>query len=187
MFSLKTHLSKNVMLCRILPWQWCPSPTYPGLQEQLNDPLVFAQVALSLLQLWIFAEHSSMSEMTSNDRWKKWRGKGKGFNIHAPCEIIMQRLQHQLIQLDITKSISDKIIVRRRKHLFFLRILENIKRTNIQIYQTAKTKKQKQKVELVFHYWIPRYQITANFTAIFNVFKQIGIYTCPLILQNITL
>ena len=164
MFSLKIHLSKNVMLCRILPWQWCPSPTYPGLQEQLNDPLVFAQVALSLLQLWIFAEHSSMSEMTSNDRWKKWRGKGKGFNIHAPCEIIMQRLQHQLIQLDITKSISDKIIVRRRKHLFFLRILENIKRTNIQIYQTAKKKKKLSSSSIIWYHDIRSPQILQPFS-----------------------
>ena len=39
----------------------------PGLQEQLNDPLVFVQVALSLLQLWVLVAHSSMSEMKSTD------------------------------------------------------------------------------------------------------------------------
>ena len=39
----------------------------PGLQEQLNDPLVFVQVALSLLQLWVLVAHSSMSAMKSTD------------------------------------------------------------------------------------------------------------------------
>ena len=38
-----------------------------GLQEQLNDPLVFVQVALSLLQLWVPVAHSSMSAMRSTD------------------------------------------------------------------------------------------------------------------------
>ena len=40
----------------------------PGLQEQLNDPAVFVQVALSLLQLWVLVAHSSMSELESTHR-----------------------------------------------------------------------------------------------------------------------
>ena len=43
------------------------SPVNPGLQEQLNDPLVFVQFALSLLQLWVPVAHSSMSAMRSTD------------------------------------------------------------------------------------------------------------------------
>ena len=39
----------------------------PGLQEQLNDPFVFVQVALSLLQLWVLVVHLSMSAMKSTD------------------------------------------------------------------------------------------------------------------------
>ena len=56
------------MMCRILPWQMCPSPINPGLQEQWNDPAVFVQVALSLLQLWVVLAHSSMSELESTHR-----------------------------------------------------------------------------------------------------------------------
>ena len=56
------------MMCKILPWQMCPSPINPGLQEQWNDPAVFAQVALSLLQLWVLLAHSSMSELESTHR-----------------------------------------------------------------------------------------------------------------------
>ena len=39
----------------------------PGLQEQLNDPLVLVEVALSLLQLWVLVAHSSMSAMKLTD------------------------------------------------------------------------------------------------------------------------
>ena len=53
------------MMCKILPWQMCPSPVNPGLQEQLNDPAVFEQVALSLLQLWVSLADSLMSELES--------------------------------------------------------------------------------------------------------------------------
>ena len=56
------------MMCRILPWQMCPSPINPGLQEQLNDPAVFVQVALSSLQLWVLVAHSSISELESTHR-----------------------------------------------------------------------------------------------------------------------
>ena len=56
------------MMCRILPWQMCPSPIDPALQEQLNDPAVFVQVALSLLQLWVSLAHSSMSKLESTHR-----------------------------------------------------------------------------------------------------------------------
>ena len=55
-------------MCKILPWQMCPSPVNPELQEQLNDPKVFLQVALSLLQLWVSLAHSSMSELESTHR-----------------------------------------------------------------------------------------------------------------------
>ena len=44
----------EIMLLRILPPQFCPSPVNPGLQEQMNDPAVFTQVAFFLLQLWVF-------------------------------------------------------------------------------------------------------------------------------------
>ena len=37
----------------------------PGLQEQVNDPSVFVQVAFPLLQLRVFSKHSPMSEMRS--------------------------------------------------------------------------------------------------------------------------
>ena len=43
----------------------CPSPINPRLHEQLYDPTVFVQVALSLLQLWVLLTHSSMSELES--------------------------------------------------------------------------------------------------------------------------
>ena len=73
----------NVM-CKILPWQMCPSLVNPGLQEQLNDPAVFEQVALSLLQLWVSLADSLMSELESthcthdNDYENlSWRGKGE--------------------------------------------------------------------------------------------------------------
>ena len=56
------------MMCKILPRQMCPSPINPGLQEQWNDPAVFVQVALSLLQLWVALAHSSMSELESTHR-----------------------------------------------------------------------------------------------------------------------
>ena len=56
------------MMCKILPWQMCPSPVNPGLQAQLNDPAVFLQVALSLLQLWVSLTHSLMSELESTHR-----------------------------------------------------------------------------------------------------------------------
>ena len=56
------------MMCRILPWQMCPSPIDPALKEQLNDPAVFVQVALSLLQLWVSLAHSSMSKLESTHR-----------------------------------------------------------------------------------------------------------------------
>ena len=44
-----------------LPLQSRPSPTYPGLQVQFNDPLVLLHNA-SALQLCVPATHSSMSE-----------------------------------------------------------------------------------------------------------------------------
>ena len=44
-------LVNDIMLLRILPRQLCPSPVNPGLQEQMNDPAEFAQVAFLLLQL----------------------------------------------------------------------------------------------------------------------------------------
>ena len=47
----------------------------PGLQEQLNDPLVFVQVALSLLQLWVLIAHSSMSAMKSTDCTQSHKSK----------------------------------------------------------------------------------------------------------------
>ena len=55
-------------MCKILPRQMCPSPINPRLQEQWNDPAVFVQVALSLLQLWVVLAHSSMSELESTHR-----------------------------------------------------------------------------------------------------------------------
>ena len=39
------------MMRKILPWQMCPSPINLALQEQLNDPAVFVQVALSMSEL----------------------------------------------------------------------------------------------------------------------------------------
>ena len=56
------------MMCKILPWQMCPSPINLGLQEQLNDPAVFVQVTLSLLQLRVLLVHSSMSELEATHR-----------------------------------------------------------------------------------------------------------------------
>ena len=56
------------MMCKILPRQMCPSPVNPELQEQLNDPTMFLQVALSLLQLWVSLAHSLMSELESTHR-----------------------------------------------------------------------------------------------------------------------
>ena len=56
------------MMCKILPWQMCPSLINLELQEQLNDPAVFVQVALSLLQLGVLLAHSSMSELESTHR-----------------------------------------------------------------------------------------------------------------------
>ena len=57
------------MMRKILPWQMCPSPINLALQEQLNDPAVFVQVALSLLQLcWVSLAHSLMSELESTHR-----------------------------------------------------------------------------------------------------------------------
>ena len=56
------------MMCKTLPWQMCPSPINPELQEQLYDPAVFVQVALSLLQSWVSLVHSSMSELESTHR-----------------------------------------------------------------------------------------------------------------------
>ena len=53
---------------RILPSHLCPFPVNPCLQEQLNDPSVFVQVALFLLQLWVSPAHSSMSNMRSTER-----------------------------------------------------------------------------------------------------------------------
>ena len=47
----------------------------PGLQEQLNDPLVFVQVALSLLQLWVLVAHSSMSAMKSTDCTQSYKSE----------------------------------------------------------------------------------------------------------------
>ena len=44
-------LVDEIMLLKILAQQLCPSPVNPGLHEQMNDPAVFAQVALPLLQL----------------------------------------------------------------------------------------------------------------------------------------
>ena len=49
----------------LTPAQLCPSPLNPGLQKQLNNPSVFVQVALSLLQLWVSRANSSMSEIKS--------------------------------------------------------------------------------------------------------------------------
>ena len=46
----------------------CPFPVNPCLQEQLNDPSVFVQVALFLLQLCISPAHSSMSKIRSTER-----------------------------------------------------------------------------------------------------------------------
>ena len=48
---MNLDLVDEIMLLRILAQQLCPSPVNPGLQEQMNDPAVFAQVALPLLQL----------------------------------------------------------------------------------------------------------------------------------------
>ena len=52
-------LTKRMQI--ILPVQLCPSPSYPGLQEQLNDPWVLLHQAFSW-QLLFAALHSSMSE-----------------------------------------------------------------------------------------------------------------------------
>ena len=59
------------MMRKILPWQMCPSPINLALQgrRQLNDPAVFVQVALSLLQLCrVSLAHSLMSELESTHR-----------------------------------------------------------------------------------------------------------------------
>ena len=61
---------KAIILWKIItPAQLCPSPLNPGSQEQLNNPSVFVQVALSLLQLWVFWAHSSMSAKKSTQWW----------------------------------------------------------------------------------------------------------------------
>ena len=70
------------MMCKILPWQMCPLPVNPGLQEQLNDPAVFEQVALSLPQLWVSLADSLMSELesahcTHDNDYEKSKLKGK--------------------------------------------------------------------------------------------------------------
>lgn len=44
------------------PVQFCPSPVYPTLQEQLYPSLVFVQAAL-LWQLWEPLSHSSISKV----------------------------------------------------------------------------------------------------------------------------
>ena len=44
------------------PVQFCPSPVYPSLQEQLYPPSVLLQVAL-LWQLWEPLSHSSISKV----------------------------------------------------------------------------------------------------------------------------
>ena len=47
-------------LYRILPRQLCPSLMNPGSQKHLNDPTVFEDMVLSLLQLRRSSAHSSM-------------------------------------------------------------------------------------------------------------------------------
>ena len=61
----------------------------------MNDPAVFAQVAFPLLQLWVFSEHSLMSEIRSTYRIavivfayveaecgsRMWKGWGREDNI----------------------------------------------------------------------------------------------------------
>ena len=58
------YLPNKVILCKTIPSHSCPSPLNPGLQEQMEDPAVFEQLAFSL-QLWEFRAHSSMSEIKS--------------------------------------------------------------------------------------------------------------------------
>ena len=48
-----------------LPSQLYPSPMYPGLQVQLNDPLVLLHTASSL-QLCVPESHSLTSEIRLN-------------------------------------------------------------------------------------------------------------------------
>ena len=44
------------------PVQFHPSPKYPGLHVQLQDPLMLWQIALEL-QLFVLPSHSLMSEI----------------------------------------------------------------------------------------------------------------------------
>ena len=60
------YLPNKVILCKTIPSHSCPSPPNPGLQEQMEDPAVFEQLAFSL-QLWEFRAHSSMSEIKSTN------------------------------------------------------------------------------------------------------------------------
>ena len=49
--TVNFFLVNEIMLLRILPRHFCLSLVNPGLQEQMNDPAVFAHVAFLLLQL----------------------------------------------------------------------------------------------------------------------------------------
>ena len=62
MLSFRFVGVQNDQIEKKLPVQLSPSSSYPGLQVQLYDPLVFLQSALKL-QLWVPLSHSSMSEI----------------------------------------------------------------------------------------------------------------------------
>ena len=68
----------------ILPVQLCPSPSYPGLQKQVNDPWVLLHQAFSW-QLLFAALHSSMS--VKNPSKFKGAGTRKDKHTHYKTEL----------------------------------------------------------------------------------------------------
>ena len=58
--KIQTRRATNLYMTQCLPVQEVPSPVYPLLHAQVNDPGVLVQAAL-LSQLWPPATHSSMS------------------------------------------------------------------------------------------------------------------------------
>ena len=65
--------------------QLIPSPENPGLQEQLNDPLLLLQMALRL-QLPVLMAHSSMSKQILKKK------QISGFNLYLFSIIFIKSL-----------------------------------------------------------------------------------------------
>ena len=67
---------------RILPVQLYPSPLYPGIQEQVNDPWLLLHQAFSW-QLLFAALHSSMS---AKNKPSKFKGACTRKDKHKHCK-----------------------------------------------------------------------------------------------------